>query len=152
MAKVNSKTATANTVKTVQTAATAVKNAAAATVPTAKLTWQQYQASQLKKQEILDEAKELQAQLKKAASKRPGVIVSILSIIEHAEKPVTQAQILEEMVKLIPTRKESSMLSTIKAQLNNKMPMRMEIEKRVAISTEVSKHGVKSYKFEARFE
>jgi hypothetical protein len=64
--------------------------------------------------------------------KKPGVIASILDIITKATSPVSEAQILEQLVKLFPERESAAMAKTVKAQLGGKnQPLRMEEEKGV---------------------
>jgi hypothetical protein len=91
------------------------------------------------------ETAELKA-LAQLAKKRPGVIASILDFITASEKAVTQAQILEHLKAEFPKREESSMLSTIKAQIGGKKrPLRMEREKQVIFEIVSNKASVNVY-------
>ena len=58
--------------------------------------------------------------LKKANSKRPGIIATIRNIVMQstASKSVTQAQILAQLVKQFPTHAKNSMRKTVSTQLN----------------------------------
>jgi hypothetical protein len=87
-----------------------------------------------------------------AAPKAPGVIASILNVIKESEAPVSEAQILAELIKLFPDRESAAMQKTVKAQLGGKaQPLRMESEKDVKFvltQTEV-KEGEKSQRLYA---
>ena len=81
------------------------------------------------------EAKEKEKAEKDAKAKepkKPGVIASILEIIQKADKPVSEAEILTGLVERFPEKEAASMHKTIKAQLGGKaQPLRMEDEKKV---------------------
>lgn len=83
-----------------------------------------------------------------AEPKKPGVIASILEVITNAKAPVSDADILAELVVRFPDRTAEAMLKTIKAQLGGKnQPLRMEDEKKVAFTltnSKVEKEGDKS--------
>lgn len=84
--------------------------------------------------------------------KKPGVIASILEIIQNAKNPVSESEILEQLVKRFPDRTSASMLKTIKAQLGGKnQPLRMEQEKNVTfvITQTEAKEGEKSQRLYA---
>ena len=69
---------------------------------------------------------------KPAEPKKPGVIASILEVIQNSKTPVSETQILAELVKRFPDKESASMHKTIKAQLGGKeQPLRMESEKNV---------------------
>ena len=82
-----------------------------------------------------------------AEPKKPGVIASILEVITSATAPVSDSDILAELITRFPDRTPEAMLKTIKAQLGGKnQPLRMEDEKKVAfkLSQTVVKEGEKS--------
>ena len=67
----------------------------------------------------------------KAAKKGPGVIASILEFI--TDKPITESQILEKLVKRFPERTGDAMTKTIRIQIGSKArPTRMEKERNVS--------------------
>lgn len=89
---------------------------------------------------------------KAAEPKKPGVIASILEVIQNSEKPVSEAQILAELVKRFPDKESASMHKTIKAQLGGKeQPLRMEGEKNVkfVLSYTEAKEGEKAQRLYA---
>lgn len=113
---------------------------------TAEQKWAKQMAEITKKQEAEALAKKQAKAIADAQKKRPGVIKSIYNIINDSDKALTQSQILEQLVKDFPNRKESSMFNTIKAQIgSNKRPLRMENELKCIFDIQVSKAGVKSY-------
>lgn len=87
-----------------------------------------------------------------AEPKKPGVIASILEVIQTSETPVSEAKILEELVKRFPEKESASMHKTIKAQLGGKeQPLRMEGEKNVkfVLSYTEAKEGEKAQRLYA---
>ena len=87
-----------------------------------------------------------------AEPKKPGVIASILEVIQNSETPVSETQILAELVKRFPDKESASMHKTIKAQLGGKeQPLRMESEKNVkfALSFTEAKEGEKTQRLYA---
>lgn len=72
------------------------------------------------------------------ANKKPGVIASILKIISDAETPITQDQILEQLVAIFPEREPAGLKKTIMAQTGGSIrPNRMEMEKGVTFIIDV---------------
>jgi hypothetical protein len=69
---------------------------------------------------------------KEEKAKKPGVIATILSILQNAsaKKPVKKEEILTQLVAKFPDRPEGSMRSTINIQV----PSRLRVEKGVQIS------------------
>ena len=97
-------------------------------------------------------AAEKPAAEKPAEPKKPGVIASILEVIQNSETPVSETQILAELVKRFPDKESASMHKTIKAQLGGKeQPLRMESEKNVkfALSFTEVKEGEKTQRLYA---
>ena len=89
---------------------------------------------------------------KSAEPKKPGVIASILEVIQNSETPVSETQILAELVKRFPDKESASMHKTIKAQLGGKeQPLRMEGEKNVkfVLSYTEAKEGEKAQRLYA---
>ena len=89
---------------------------------------------------------------KPAEPKKPGVIASILEVIQNSKTPVSETQILAELVKRFPDKESASMHKTIKAQLGGKeQPLRMESEKNVkfALSFTEAKEGEKAQRLYA---
>ena len=87
-----------------------------------------------------------------AEPKKPGVIASILEVIQNSKTPVSETQILAELVKRFPDKESASMHKTIKAQLGGKeQPLRMESEKNVkfALSFTEAKEGEKAQRLYA---
>jgi hypothetical protein len=108
--------------------------------------WAKKMAEITAKQEIVAQEKAKFKAEQLLAKKRPGVIASILDFITASEKAVTQAQILEHLTLEFPKREESSMLSTIKAQIGGKKrPLRMEREKQVIFEIVTNKASVNVY-------
>ncbi len=71
--------------------------------------------------------------IKDVKIKNPGVIASILEFIEQ-KGPITQAQILDMLVKRFPDRAPEQINATIKAQIGGrKRPVRMEREKGITL-------------------
>ena len=66
-------------------------------------------------------------------SSGPGVISSILQILEESEEGVTKAEILEQLVVLFPEREKDGMQKTINVQLGKGKDCRMSKEKKVDI-------------------
>ena len=68
---------------------------------------------------------------KKEVTKKPGVIISIVSLIEKSgKKGVTKDEIHEKLVELFPDRDEKSMRSTINVQVPNRITKeKFEVEK-----------------------
>jgi len=119
-----------------------VKEAAIKTKPT----YAEYIALQKQRQDYNDRGMAILKEMKAEVSKRPGVIRSILEIIETSEKPVNETQILAELQTRFPDRAAEGMTKTIKAQIGGrKRPLRMELEKKVAIDVKVNKAGVRTY-------
>lgn len=101
-----------------------------------------------KEQKAKERAKKKAAKEKEKAeakaNKKPGVIASILIIIQEAKKPITQEGILELLKERFSDRSPESMQKTVRAQLGGKkQPTRMEKERKVVFDiTYVQKEQV----------
>ena len=77
----------------------------------------------------VEEKKARKAEKKREGGK-PGILSSIVEIIQTSKKPVGRADILESLATKFPERNKDAMKKTVQAQLGGKKrPLRIEREK-----------------------